>query len=544
MKRTLVLLLFVVNAIVLAQHNTALTNFRIFPSAVTQTEPVVAVDPVNPLIMFASAVTINTNNAFKSEGVYLSTDGGLNWSGSDTCRGALIGNHGGDPGVAICPDGSLLLTHIGSVFPGVYSHYSTDKGASWSSAYTISSGQPEDKGRTTIDDDPASGFYGRIYTAWVDFISPFPVLVSYSSDEGHSWTAPATMYTSSTAPGSGGFVKTGTDGRVYVCWAVLANTFPYLEDSVGFAVSTDGGASWPAPRIVFDVNGIGSTLPSKHTIRVNGLPELEIDRSGGPRNGWIYIVTTEKDLPPAGSDPDIILHRSTDGGQSWSGGIRVNQDSLDNGKIQYFPAVNVDSSGGINIIYYDDRNTSSDSAEIMLARSTDGGTTWVERVVSDHRFQPKPILGGSSTYQGDFISLTSTGKKLYAYWMDDFSGLYQIWTAIIDLDVMAVENISDRIPERFELYQNYPNPFNPTTTVSFVIGHSSFVKLTVYDVLGREVATLVDEMEDGGWKSVVWDASSAKGGTPSGIYLYELKAVSTESPATTFAQVRKMVLVK
>ncbi len=541
MKRTLIFLVFVVNTLSLAQNNSMFTNFRIFPSAVTQTEPVVAVNPANALIMFASAVTINTNTGFRSEGVYVSTDGGVNWSGSDTCKGALMENHGGDPGVAICPDGSLLLTHIGSVFPGVYSHYSTDGGTSWSSAYTVSSGQPEDKGRTTIDNNPSSGFYGRIYTAWVDFVSPFPVFVSSSSDEGHSWTAPSTIYSSSTAPGSGGFVKTGSNGRAYVCWAVLANTFPYLEDSVGFAVSTDGGGSWPAPRIVFDVSGIGSTLPSKHNIRVNGLPELEIDRSGGPRNGWIYIVTTEMNLPPAGSDPDIILHRSTDGGQSWSGGIRVNQDSLNNGKIQYFPAINVDSSGGINIIYYDDRNTSSDSAEIMLARSTDGGTTWMEKVVSDHRFQPKPILGGSSTYQGDFISLTSAGKKLYAYWMDNFSGLYQIWSAIIDLDVMGVASIPDRVPERFELYQNYPNPFNPTTVLSYQLSVDSWVTLEVYDILGQEVATLVDgRMEAGGWKSVVWDASNK----PSGMYLYELKAVSAESPATTFTQVRKMVLVK
>jgi len=536
--------LFLFNALALAQHNTEFTNFRIFPSAVTQTEPVVAVDQVNPLIMFASAVTINTNNAFKSEGVYVSTDGGLNWSGSDTCRGELLQNHGGDPGVAIFPDGTFILNHIGSSYPGVYSHYSTDRGATWSSAFTISSEIPDEKGTTTIDNAPSSRFYGRVYSAWTDAISPFPLLFSYSSDRGHSWKASNAVYTPSVSPGSGGCVRTARDGNVYVSWAVLTNTFPYIEDSVGFAISTDGGASWPAPRIVYDVNGIGLTLPSKNNIRVNGLPQLDVDRSDGPRSGWIYIVTTEKDLSPAGSDPDIILHRSTDGGQSWSGGIRVNQDSLNNGKIQYFPAINVDSSGGINIIYYDDRNTSSDSAEIMLARSTDGGITWMERVASDHRFQPKPILGGNSTYQGDFISLTSTGKKLYAYWMDDFSGLYQIWSAIIDLDAMGVENIPDRIPERFELYQNYPNPFNPTTTVSFVIGHSSFVKLTVYDVLGREVATLVDEMEDGGWKSVVWDASSAKGGTPSGIYLYELKAVSTESPATTFTQVRKMVLVK
>ena len=86
----------------------------------------------------------------------------------------------------------------------------------------------------------------------------------------------------------------------------------------------------------------------------------------GSRNGWLYIVTTDKNITPAGSDPDIILHRSTDSGQTWSDGIRVNQDQLNNGKIQYFPAIDIDNTGAINIIYYDDRNTSSDSAEIFI----------------------------------------------------------------------------------------------------------------------------------------------------------------------------------
>ena len=72
----------------------------------------------------------------------------------------------------------------------------------------------------------------------------------------------------------------------------------------------------------------------------------------------------------------------------------------------------------------------------------------------------------------------------------------------------------------------------------------SRVTFKVYDILGQEVATLVNRMEDGGLKSVVWDASSTSGGLPSGVYLYVLKAVSAESPATTFTQVRKMVLVK
>ena len=89
-----------------------------------------------------------------------------------------------------------------------------------------------------------------------------------------------------------------------------------------------------------------------------------MDNTGGQRDGWIYIVTGQKDLAPAGTDPDIILNRSEDGGMTWSQGIRVNQDALNNGKTQYFPAIHIDHFGAVNILYYDDRNTSNDSAGV------------------------------------------------------------------------------------------------------------------------------------------------------------------------------------
>jgi hypothetical protein len=88
-------------------------------------------------------------------------------------------------------------------------------------------------------------------------------------------------------------------------------------------------------------------------------------------------------------------------------------------------------------------------------------------------------------------------------------------------------------PGRFELFQNYPNPFNPTTTVSFVISYPSFVTLGVYDVLGREVATLVNEMRQPGEYSVKWDA----GQMPSGVYFYCLRA-------GTFTETKKLVLMR
>jgi hypothetical protein len=67
-----------------------------------------------------------------------------------------------------------------------------------------------------------------------------------------------------------------------------------------------------------DMNGI-CTLPQRKISRERPA-EMDVDRSAGPRAGWIYIVTTERGLAPAGNDPDVIFHRSTDGGASWSAG--------------------------------------------------------------------------------------------------------------------------------------------------------------------------------------------------------------------------------
>lgn len=527
---------------VLAQRNLPSSNTRIFPSSITQTEPVIAVDPGNPSVMFASAVTINTRNGFRSEGVYVTTDGGISWAGTDSCKGEFVGNHGGDPGVAIHPGGKFILMHIGWVFYGVYSHYSTDRGSTWSEAATITSDLPEDKGTSTIDNDPSSPFYGRIYSTWVNYLQPYPVLISYSSDSGKSWAPPAAINGTPPEASSGGFVKTGPGGKVYVCWAGLPDVFPFQEDFTGFAVSSNGGATWAVTQNAFTMNGIAGTLPAKSGIRVNGLPRLDVDRSDGPRRGWIYIVTAEKDLAPAGSDPDIILHRSSDGGASWSGGIRVNQDSINNGRIQYFPEILVDSSGGLNIVYYDDRYVWSDSSsEIMLSRSMDGGTTWTEHIISDHTFKPKPIIGGSTGYQGDHIALAATGHMLHAFWMDDYSGLYQVWSAVVDLSTLGTP--PDRgggVPEAFGLDQNYPNPFNPGTVLRYKLPVESRVSLKVYDLTGREIAVLVGRIEGAGAHEIPWNGKDLA----SGVYFCMIEARGVSDQTKVFTQVRKMLLVR
>jgi hypothetical protein len=99
--------------------------------------------------------------------------------------------------------------------------------------------------------------------------------------------------------------------------------------------------------------------------------------------------------------------------------------------------------------------------------------------------------------------------------------------------VTSVGSKNKEIPQKFALYQNYPNPFNPTTTISYDLPERARVKLSVYNILGQEVATLVNGEQEPGRYNINFDAS----GLPSGIYFYTLQT-------PYFTKTNKMVLVK
>jgi hypothetical protein len=89
------------------------------------------------------------------------------------------------------------------------------------------------------------------------------------------------------------------------------------------------------------------------------------------------------------------------------------------------------------------------------------------------------------------------------------------------------------MPTSYALAQNYPNPFNPTTTINYALPEQAFVRLTVYNVLGQEIATLVNETQDAGSRSVEFNANNL----PSGLYFYKISAGN-------FSDMKKMILLK
>lgn len=92
---------------------------------------------------------------------------------------------------------------------------------------------------------------------------------------------------------------------------------------------------------------------------------------------------------------------------------------------------------------------------------------------------------------------------------------------------------NEELPTVYKLYNNYPNPFNPSTTIKYDVPKNSFVKLTIFDILGREVDKLVNQDMQPGRYDVQWDAKSYASGT----YLYKLEAGD-------FVEIKKMILVK
>jgi hypothetical protein len=103
---------------------------------------------------------------------------------------------------------------------------------------------------------------------------------------------------------------------------------------------------------------------------------------------------------------------------------------------------------------------------------------------------------------------------------------------------VGIDNKSETLPQGFLLEQNFPNPFNPTTTLRYELPENAFAKITIYDMMGREVKTLVNSLQAAGYKSIQWDATNNQGyHVSAGVYLYSIEAGD-------FRQTKKMILLK
>ena len=119
---------------------------------------------------------------------------------------------------------------------------------------------------------------------------------------------------------------------------------------------------------------------------------------------------------------------------------------------------------------------------------------------------------------------------------EEFTILSEAGAFVFDNTSLSIEN--GILPKEFALYQNYPNPFNPITSLRYDLPNDGLVNITIYDMMGRIVKTLVNSSQTAGYKSVQWNATNDKNESVSaGLYLYTIKAGE-------FSQTKKMILLR
>ena len=377
------------------------------------TDRLLAVAASNTASDFSSGVTI-----------YRTTNGGASWSSSlalpeePTCC---------DPGVAFSAGGDVYVTIL-DLSPAVTRVLkSTDQGASWT---LIASPAVIDRPSLAIDNSSASPRFGHLYLTWFDGVSG-RIKGYRSSDGGVNWGAAFFVG----APLAGGYQQASdpqvaADGALFVGYQEYASATPNCATQVRNVVakSTDGGASFShtvvpivqggvcrpmqAGRGEFCINADGDTFRSRSH------PILGLDPSDP---ALVYMVYSGGELESAyscgganGRHSDTLLRRSTNGGASFSGPIKINQDPP--GKDQYYPWLSVTPSGVLYAGWHDRRGDPNNfQHRWYTAASFDRGLTWRETVVSSAASTP-------STFIGDYAGIAAVDEKVLGVWWDRRNG--------------------------------------------------------------------------------------------------------------------------
>ncbi|NVO20223.1 MAG: T9SS type A sorting domain-containing protein [Bacteroidetes bacterium] len=449
---------------------------------------------------------------------YYSNDGGYTWGNSK--MQSTLGVYG-DPVLVIDTNGYFYYFHLSNPVnnPGgwldqIVCQRSTNSGLSWNDGSGIGKNSPAQQDKPWVIVNP---YNNELYVTWTQFdlygvsdtTKHSNIHFSSSSDNGISWTPAIRLNeisgncVDSDSTVEGAVPAVGPEGEIYTSWAGPAG--------IVFDRSLDGGITWLDHDItVSDMPG-GWDFQVPGIFRVNGMPVTCCDLSKGPHNGTIYINWS--DQRNGTFDTDIWLSKSTDGGNTWSPPLRVNNDPP--GKQQFFNWMTIDQSTGyIWIVFYDRRNYNDNRTDVFLACSTDGGNTF-----SNFKVSETPFLPSQTVFFGDYTCITAHNNKIRPIWtrLDDLD--LSIYTAIVDTLLLSSQ-VEEAIP--FAVEQNYPNPFHESTIFSFKLRNSGNITLTVNDIFGKTVALIIDNkwMERGKY---VKSFNPAVQNLPSGVYYFSLK---------------------
>ena len=313
---------------------------------------------------------------------------------------------------------------------------------------------------------------------------------------------------------------------------IFAGTFQF-----GIYLSANNGSNWTQAGlnnlIIYSLAANGNNIFA-------GTPVLGVYLSSDNGSSWtqtslnnryIYSLAVYGHNIFAGTNI-YGVYLSTDNGTSWA------QSSLNNYTIRSLTINGSTIFAGTN--------------SVGVYKSTDNGTSWIQTSLNNQNVYSLAADGFNifaGTYQnGVFVSNDNgdtwtqrneslngnivTALCIYNNYIFAGTDVYGVYRRPLN-EVIGIIPISHEVPNQFSLSQNYPNPFNPSTVIKFQVASPRFVKLSIYDALGREVESIVNEQLNAGTYEADWDGINF----PSGIYFYKLTAGD-------YVETKKMLLIK
>ncbi len=325
------------------------------------------------------------------------------------------------------------------------------------------------------------------------------------------------------------------------------------------------------------------------TIKYNSMGvELWVQKYNGPANYWDEATAIAVDASGnvyvtgysygSGTNSDYVtIKYSLSGVKQWVQRYNGPANSYD-----YASSIAVDASGNVYVTGYSyGSGTYVDYATIKYTSS--GVEEWVQRYngpgniddyataiavdASGNVYVTGYSEGSGTFYDYATIKYDSSGVE---QWVQRYNGPGNSWDEATAIAVDALGNVYvtgssggsswsvyttikyakepvlvNLLPKQYNLYQNYPNPFNSSTVIKYDLPEESNINISIFNILGQEVKTLVNEIKEAGYKSVEWNSTNDMGNVVScGIYFYRIDATSISDPKKTFMQVKKMILLR
>jgi len=310
--------------------------------------------------------------------------------------------------------------------------------------------------------------------------------------------------------------------------AILYNMSGVVRPAIDYGRNAGGasqlffvGEQGPAPQrqiAMAYTTSFGTGTWNRDTLTTSTDDDYDVDVAVSNNDSVRYVVYTNNYFNTG--DLDTWCAYTTNAGTSWTRAVvDFTTDTTSH------PAIYESYAAGrfYRIVYVKETSVIND----LLYRSSSAAVpSWsAATVVSDNDVAGENSLGITSTVRPAVNESAGNGRIFYVTWFGN--SLYTDGFEFTSVDNMHLK------PASFALEQNYPNPFNPATNIRFSLPKEVNVSLKVYDVLGREIATLMNGVKQPGTYEVIWDAR----GVPSGVYFYRLAAGE-------FRDLRKMILLK